>query len=123
MSTRTERMADLIRDEISRMLLRDLRDPRLGFVTLTGASVSPDLRNVRVFVSVLGDENARAGSLEALRSASGLIRRTLFKNLNLRFAPTVSFAFDDSLEKGERIERVLRQIHESSGGEPGDEPS
>ena len=123
MSTRTERMADLIRDEISRMLLRDLRDPRLGFVTLTGASVSPDLRNVRVFVSVLGDENARAGSLEALRSASGLIRRTLFKNLNLRFAPTVSFAFDDSLEKGERIERVLRQIHESSGGEPGGEPS
>ncbi|HUD72595.1 MAG TPA: 30S ribosome-binding factor RbfA [Dongiaceae bacterium] len=123
MSTRTERLADLIREEISRMLLRDLRDPRLGFVTLTGASVSPDLRHVKVFVSVLGDETARDGSLKALRSAAGLIQRTLFKNLHLRYAPTVSFAFDDSLEKGDRIERVLRQIHESSGGEPGGDPS
>lgn len=123
MSTRTDRMADLIRDEISRMLLRDLRDPRLGFVTLTGASVSPDLRNVRVFVSVLGDAQARDGSLKALRSASGFIRRTLFKNLSLRYAPTLSFTLDESLEKGERIERVLREIHESSGGEPGGDAS
>ena len=123
MSTRTERMADLIREEISRMLLRDLRDPRLGFVTLTGASVSPDLRQVRVFVSVLGDQAAREGSLKALRSAAGFIQRTLFRNLNLRYAPNLSFAFDDSLEKGDRIERVLRQIHESSGGEPGGDAS
>ncbi|HKQ98873.1 MAG TPA: 30S ribosome-binding factor RbfA [Candidatus Polarisedimenticolia bacterium] len=123
MSTRTDRMADLIRDEISRMLLRDLRDPRLGFVTLTGASVSPDMRNVRVFISVLGDEKARAGSLKALRSASGLIQRTLFKNLGLRYAPTIGFALDDSLERGERIERVLREIHGDSGGERGGDPS
>ena len=123
MSTRTDRMADLIRDEISRMLLRDLRDPRLGFVTLTGASVSPDMRNVRVFVSVLGDQAARDGSLKALRSASGLIQRTLFKNLSLRLAPVLHFSLDDSLEKGERIERVLRQIHETSGGEPGEDGS
>jgi ribosome-binding factor A len=119
MSTRTERMADQIRDAISRMLLRDLRDPRLGFVTLTGASVSPDLRNVRVFVSVLGDQAARDGSLKALRSASGLIEKRLFRELGLRHPAAVSFQLDDSLEKGDRIERVLRQIHESSGGEPG----
>lgn len=123
MSTRTDRMADLIRDEISRMILRDLRDPRLGFVTLTGASVSPDMRNVRVFVSVLGDQAARDGSLKALRSASGFIQRTLFKNLSLRLAPVLHFSLDDSLEKGERIERVLRQIHETSGGEPGGDAS
>jgi len=113
MSTRTERLADLIREEVSRLLLREIKDPRIGFVTITGATVSPDLRNVRIFVSVLGGEESREATLEALRSASGFIQRALFRNLRLRNSPTVAFQFDASLEYGERIERVLRQIHES----------
>lgn len=116
MSTRTERLSDLVRDEISRLLLRELKDPRIGFVTITGASVSPDLRHARVFVSVLGEEAAREASLSALRSASGFIQRALFRNLRLKHSPLVTFHLDDSMERGERIERVLRQIRE--GGEP-----
>jgi ribosome-binding factor A len=115
-STRTERLSDLVRDEISRLLLRELKDPRIGFVTITGASVSPDLRHARVFVSVLGEEAAREASLSALRSASGFIQRALFRNLRLKHSPLVTFHLDDSMERGERIERVLRQIRE--GGEP-----
>jgi ribosome-binding factor A len=116
-STRTEKLSDLIRQEISRLLLRELHDPRIGFVTITGVSVSPDLRNVRVFVSVLGEPAVRDASLKALRSASGFIQRALFRNLRMRHSPTVGFQFDDSLERGDRIEQVLRRIHEGSGPE------
>ena len=119
MSTRTDRMSDLIRDEISRLLLREIHDPRIGFVTLTGASVSPDMRNVRVFVSVLGDAAARDASLEALQSATGFIQRSLFRNLRLRYPPEVTFELDDSLERGERIEQMLREIHGKPEGEGG----
>lgn len=111
MSTRTERVADLIKNEISRLLLREVRDPRIGFVTITGASVSQDLKTVRIHVSVLAGPEARLESLKALNAASGFFRRALFKNLRLRFAPTVSFHLDESLDRSERIERVLRQIH------------
>lgn len=111
MSTRLEKVSDLIRDEISRLLLREVRDPRIGFATITGAEVSPDLKSVRVFVSVLGSAEARDGALRALNSAAGFFRRTLFKNLRLRYAPAVSFRLDDSLDRGERIDRVLREIH------------
>jgi ribosome-binding factor A len=110
--TRQNRMADLIKDELSRLLLREVRDPRVGFVTITGTSVSPDLRNVRVYVSVLGDEQAREDSLRALNGAAGFLRRTLFKNLRLRYSPLLSFRLDDSLDRGDRIEQVIRTIHE-----------
>ncbi len=81
-------------------------------MTITGATVSPDLKNVRVFVSILGEPQARQESLKALNSAAGFFRRTLFRNLRLRFAPIVRFQLDESLDQGDRIERVLRQIHD-----------
>lgn len=123
MSTRTDRVSDLIKGEVSRLLLREVRDPRVGFVTITGAAVSPDLKNVRVFVSILGEPPARQASIKALNSASGFFKRALFKNLGLRFAPAVRFELDESLDQGDRIERVLQKIHESEGGpaRPGDE--
>ena len=120
MSTRTDRVSDLIKGEISRLLLREVRDPRIGFVTITGADVSPDLKAVRVYVSVLAVPEARQESLKALNAAAGFFRRTLFKSLRLRFAPAVSFHLDESLERGDRIERVLRQIH--GEGDPAAEP-
>jgi ribosome-binding factor A len=119
LSTRTERMSDLIRDEISRLLLREIHDPRIGFVTLTGVDVSPDLRNAKVYVSVLGDEAARAASLDALQNAAGYMQRALFRNLRLRYSPALSFHLDDSLERGQRIEKVLRQLHEDPGTDDG----
>jgi ribosome-binding factor A len=119
-STRTERLSDLIRDEISRLLLREIKDPRIGFVTITGATVSADLRHARVFVSVLGEEAARQASLAALRGAAGFIQRALFRNLRLKHPPAVTFHLDDSMARGERIERVLRQIRESGEGSRGE---
>jgi ribosome-binding factor A len=110
-STRTERVSDLIKDEISRLLLRELRDPRIGFVTITGVKVSQDLKSARVHVSVLAAPEARQESVKALNAAAGFFRRALFKNLRLRFAPSVAFVLDESLDRSERIESVLRQIH------------
>lgn len=120
MTTRTERLADLIRDEVARLLLREVKDPRIGFVTLTGARVTADLRQARLFVSVLGDEKARDAALEGLRHSAPFIQRALFRNLRLRHSPTLLFEIDDSLERGDRIERVLRRLHEeeASGEAP-----
>ena len=122
MSTRTERVSDLIKGEISRLLLREVRDPRVGFATVTGATVSPDLKSVRVHVSVLAEPAARQLSIKALNAAAGFFRRALFRNLRLRFAPSVVFVLDESLDRGDRIERVLREIHDQDGPRtPGDE--
>jgi ribosome-binding factor A len=115
MSTRTEKLGDLLRDEIARLLLRDFRDPRLGFVTITGVEVSPDLRQAQVFVSVLGDAAARDASLEALRHGAGYIQKALFRNLRLRHAVSIRFAPDESLVRGARIEEVLKHLHEQGG--------
>jgi len=112
MSTRTEKLGDLIRDEIARLLLRDFKDPRLGFVTITGVEVSPDLRQARVFVSVLGDAAARDTSIEALRHGAGYLQKALFRNLRLRHAVSIRFAPDESLQRGARIEEVLKHLHE-----------
>lgn len=111
MSTRTERLADLIRDEVARLLLREVKDPRIGFVTITGAKVTPDLRQARLFVSILGDEAARDAALEGLQHSAHFIQRALFRNLRLRHSPVVLFEIDDSLERGDRIERVLQTLH------------
>lgn len=122
MSTRQNKVSDLIRGEVSRLLLRELRDPRIGFVTITAASVSPDLRNAWVYVSVLGGDRERQSTLEALNRASGFIRKEVFRNLRLRFSPTIEFRFDDSLERGARIEETLRSIEaERRDAEPADE--
>jgi ribosome-binding factor A len=123
LGVRQERISDQIKEEISRMLLREIRDPRIGFVTITGTSVSPDLRNARVFVSVLGAPEVREDSLRALNSAAGFLRRSLFKRLRLRHSPVLEFVLDDSLDRGERIERLLDDIHrgETPTNDPGDE--
>jgi len=115
-------MSDLIRDEVSRLIQRELHDPRVGFVTITGADVSPDLRNVRLFVSVLGDETRRQQSLKALNGARGFFQRALFKNLGLRHALNIAFRHDDSIDRGQRIEDLLRSVRtDPAPGDGGEE--
>lgn len=122
MGMRRERVSDQIKEEISRLLQREVRDPRIGFVTVTGASVTADLRSARVYVSVLGEASAREESLRALQSAAGYLRRALFKTLRLRYSPALEFVLDDSLDRGERIERLLRGLREERADEePADE--
>lgn len=123
MSRRTRQVGDEVRAEISRLLLREAHDPRIGFVTITAVEMSPDLRNARVFVSTLQAGESREKSLEALRSAAGFLRREIAHNLALRTAPRLEFRFDKSIETGSRIEDLLREASLGAGGnDPEDGP-
>jgi ribosome-binding factor A len=110
MTRRTQRVADAAKEVIAALLLKDVKDPRIGMVTLTTVEVSPDLRHARVLFSVLGDETKRKESLAGLRSASGFIRREVARQLRLRAAPELLFEFDPSLEYAERLSRLLKDV-------------
>ena len=107
---RLDRVNQLIKEEISMLLQRELKDPRLGFVTVTDVETSKDLRQAKVFVSVLGDESKWAGSLMALASARGFIRNWLRQHLDLRVTPDLDFRPDRSMEHAARIQELLKRI-------------
>ena len=107
---RLDRVNQLIKEEISTLLQRELKDPRLGFVTVTEVETSKDLRTAKVFVSVLGDERQWAGSLAALTSARGFVRNWLRQNLDLRVTPEVDFRADRSMEHAARIQSLLKNM-------------
>jgi ribosome-binding factor A len=119
MTRRTEQIGDLIKEELSRLLEREIKDPRIGFVTLTDVEVSSDLRLARVYFSVLGDEQTMQESLAALARASGFLRHELSQRLSIRYVPELQFYLDRSVERGQRIANLLRQARqqeEASGG-------
>jgi len=101
-------VGDQIRQEISDMLLRELKDPRIGFVTITKVAVSDDLRQAKVYYSVFGGEQEKEDSLQGLESATGYIKRELGRRMRLKYMPDITFFFDDSLEYGARIEKLLQ---------------
>ena len=110
MSLRQEKIQEQLVHELSEMIQRELRDPRLGFVTVTGAEISRDLRYAKVFVSVLGDEEARKQSLKALNSAAGMLRGEFGRRAHLRIAPEIAFHFDTGIERGQRIFELLHSV-------------
>jgi len=112
---RSERIADLIRHELANVLREEVRDPRLGFVTLTAVDLSPDLRNARVFVTVLGQDEQQ--SLSALKRATPFLRRSLARRAGLRYTPELHFLFDSSVATASRVEELLREIDEDSGAQ------
>ena len=124
MSHRSERVAEQIRGVLAE-LVRDIRDPRVGFVTLTGVELSPDLKQARVFVSRLGSESERAAAVDGLNHAATFLRRALADRARLRFTPGLRFVSDATLERGSRVEAILQEIHaedeahEGSDEEPG----
>ncbi len=107
---RLDRVNQLIKEEISTLLQRELKDPRLGFVTVTEVETSKDLRAAKVFVSVLGSEEQWASSLKALVSARGFVRNWLKQHLDLRVIPELHFKPDHSIEHAARIQELLRQL-------------
>lgn len=107
---RLDRVNQLIKEEISTLLQRELKDPRLGFVTVTEVETTKDLRSAKVFVSVLGDERQWAASLAALASARGFVRNWLRQHLELRVTPEVDFRADRSLEHAARIQAILKNV-------------
>jgi ribosome-binding factor A len=106
-SGRMRRVDEAVRAVLSDAIATQLHDPRVGFVTVTGVKTSSDLRHARVYVSVLGDEAAREASLEGLRSAHGFLQALIATELRLKHTPTLTFAYDESIERGMRITRML----------------
>ncbi|MFZ1996786.1 MAG: 30S ribosome-binding factor RbfA [Solirubrobacteraceae bacterium] len=101
------RVDQAMRAVLSDAIAKDLKDPRIGFVTVTGVKTSPDLRHARVYVSILGGDPARESGLEGLRSAHGFLQRRLADELTLKHTPSLTFAYDDSVDTGMRINRLL----------------
>jgi len=110
-SRRPQRLALEIQHEISLILSRNMKDRRLGFVTVTGVELTPDLRHARIFVSTLGNAAEKKANLETLNHAAGWIRRELGQRVRMKFLPEISFRADDSQEYGQRIDRLLDEIH------------
>ena len=111
---RMRRVDEAMRAVLSDAITRDLKDPRIGFVTVTGVKTSPDLRHARVYVSVMGEENERAATLEGLEAAHGYLRGRIASELSLTHTPALSFQYDESIDRGMRISELLDES-ESDG--------
>ncbi len=109
-SRRTERIKGLLLEEISRIVLRVVKDPRIKGVTLTGIKVSKDLRHARIYYSIIGDKTNHQDVQKGLLSAKGIIKKEVGRNLKLRYTPDIDFIFDDSLEYAEHIDKLLKQV-------------
>ncbi len=110
--SRIARLRELLKQETSAILQRDLRDPRVGFVSVTDVELSPDLRHAKIFVSIMGDAEAKARTMDGLVSAQGFIRTELARRIRLRHMPEVAFRIDESIERGARVARLLREVTE-----------
>jgi ribosome-binding factor A len=113
---RPARVASEFQRELGALLARGLKDPRItGFITVTGAKMSPDLKEVAVYVSIHGEEKVREQTLEGLRAASTYLQREVAKNLRLRQTPHLRFVYDESVAEGDKIERLLKEVREKEG--------
>ena len=114
MTRRTEKLNDLIRDELSELLRRQVKDPRLDcFLTVTRVNVTSDLKLARVFVSIMGTEEQKTEAIKGLTSASGFLHRELTKRLSLRHMPELSFHLDESMEKAAQVLDLIKKIASS----------
>ena len=112
---RMRRVDEAMREVLSAAITSELKDPRVGFVTVTAVDTAPDLRHARVYVSVLGADPVRRRSLDGLRSAHGYLQRRVADELHLKHTPTLDFVYDDTLDRAQRIDELLEQ--ERAGGD------
>ena len=106
-SERMRRVDEAMREVLSDAITQDLKDPRVGFVTVTAVETSPDLRSARVFVSVLGSEEERTATLDALASSHGILQAQIARETRIKRTPTLTFHYDDSIERGARLSELL----------------
>jgi ribosome-binding factor A len=106
-SSRMRRVNEVMREVLAAAIASDLKDPRIGFVTVTAVETSPDLRNAAVFVSVLGDADQRQETLAGLRSAHGVLQSAVAREMRIKRTPTLSFHYDDTAEKAARIRELM----------------
>src|SRR3954471_4739912 len=107
---RMRRVNEAVREVLSAQLAAGLKDPRIGFVTVTGVETSPDLRNARVFFSVLGDEAAREEALAGLRHSKGFLQSVVGSELRMKRTPTLDFVYDATSEGAERLTRLIDEV-------------
>jgi len=110
MSYRSHRLSEELKNEISAIIAQEIKDPRVGFATVTEVKVSPDLRHARVLVSVLGSPEEKQATFDALIGATGYIRRLIGARVKLRHTPELSFVYDDSIEHGDKMMRLMEEI-------------
>lgn len=108
-SGRMRRVDEAMREVLSDAVTQDLKDPRIGFVTVTAVDTSPDLRHAKVWVSVLGDEGVRKLTLQGLGSAHGYLQKRVAAQLRIKHTPQLQFVFDSTAERADRLERLLRE--------------
>jgi ribosome-binding factor A len=113
MSDRMRRVNEAMREVLSDALTQDLKDPRVGFVTVTAVDTSPDLRQARVYVSVLGDPDERRASLDGLQSAHGYLQRKVAAQLRMKHTPQLHFEDDETVRRADRIERLFAEEEEN----------
>jgi len=118
--SRPERVGDQIRTELSTLLARNVKDPGIGFITLTRVRVTADLQLARVYYTALGDDRVRRDTARALARALPFLRRQVASRLRLRRVPELVFQYDETVEQQERIEEILRQIQAEEGRTPAD---
>ncbi len=111
---RANRVAEEIKKEVSDILNQKIKDPRIGFVTVTDVEVTADLQHAKIYISVLGDDEQKEDTLVGLAKANGFIRSEIGKRIRLRKTPEISFHFDEAHEYGSRIEAILRDLNDSS---------
>ncbi len=112
-SDRLRRVDEAMREVLSDAVTKEIKDPRVGFVTVTAVDTAADLRHAKVYISVLGDDGVRQRSLDGLRSAHGFLQRRVADELRIKHTPTLEFLYDDSLDRGMHIEALLQQEEES----------
>ncbi|MDB5083559.1 MAG: ribosome-binding factor [Bacilli bacterium] len=111
-NVRSSRVSEQMQREIADIIRNEVKDPRVGFVTVTEVEVTGDLQHAKIFVSVLGDDEARQNSLTALSKATGFIRGEVARRIRLRITPELSFKLDTSIDYSDKIQGVLRRLHE-----------
>ncbi len=122
MPTRRQiQVADAVQQHISYLLQRELKDPRIGFATVTAVEVTPDLKYARVFVSVMGTPEEQKATMTALASGKGFIRRELANRMDIRFVPDLTFKLDTSIEYSDKINRLLNELKEEESKKQAEE--
>ncbi len=107
---RSERVSRLLKEEVSRIIRQEIKDPRVGFVTVTGVDVSADLRHANIFISIYGDDESVEKSMEGLNKSASFIRREIGERIKLRYVPAIHFKYDESIERASRIFKSINEI-------------
>lgn len=119
MSLRTERVASLIKEEVGMLITREFRDPSYGFITVTEVHMTPDLRIAKIYVSIMGNSEVKDRTMAMLEERKGEVRGMIGSTVRLKFTPSVQFYIDETLDRVEKINNLIKQIHKDDKAEDG----